>query len=649
MLKLLATSLFILSTSTHANFETLVNKSLSALPNKMINALPRNIEIQAKVINKQSVNLCEEDKLPSGFILGQYGRISNQINISKGLIESYTHCPDKLEEKITRTIIHELFHAYDRNAEIEKNTEFECMSSIEAYKKGKSLRSRCKKFNRYNRRSTIISDDTIFKVLAQIHGKIGDNFKGTRVLDSYELSSKYEYSAVNFESFILDPEYQCRRPTLNKYFTEHFNVIPFPRISCNSTKTIYTSGQEPQKFELDISRVYQIHYLHASEGEAIISSFGHSMIRVVMCKEGREIGPDCLNDLEDDVVLSFRANVHDIRQDAIKGISGEYPSQLFVFNLRDIISEYNILELRDLYSYPLNLTYEEKEAFLNRSLETYWEYLGSYKFFTNNCATETYNLIVGVNKKLDNKLFSSITPNGILKDLMKYGFINNEYKDINNLDPMNVFRSNFRSLNLAHKTLFNKEANKGDFLELITNNINYLDDMVVEIDKNLSEDLKTMKPENLKRKYLKTISAIYTIKRMIFSIKKQELISYPAELILKAIEDGKLSEDELLETIENMTTNDANSYGIPTISEVDQLNIKVSTDPDYLDSQNETAKKIFDDIVADNLQEKIDLAEEALEKANQVVKLQRKLRTAYISPERRARMQSVINQIERAK
>jgi hypothetical protein len=90
------------------------------------------------------------------------------------------------------------------------------------------------------------------------------------------------------------------------------------------------------------------------------------------------------------------------------------------------------------------MTQEEQSFFLKRTLETFWEYAGSYKFFTNNCASETYKMVVGSDLKLKNKLYSSMTPNGILKDFIKIGYIDSIYKDTEKLDRLNIFRSNYR-------------------------------------------------------------------------------------------------------------------------------------------------------------------------------------------------------------
>jgi Mlc titration factor MtfA (ptsG expression regulator) len=44
--------------------------------------------------------------------------------------------------------------------------------------------------------------------------------------DIYETSSPLEFVAVNMEYFLLDPSYACRRPSLYRYYKEHFGWAP---------------------------------------------------------------------------------------------------------------------------------------------------------------------------------------------------------------------------------------------------------------------------------------------------------------------------------------------------------------------------------------------------------------------------------------
>jgi hypothetical protein len=161
------------------------------------------------------------------------------------------------------------------------------------------------------------------------------------------------------------------------------------------------------------------------------SGFGHSMFRIVMCAPERfdfiskkqipatPYGPKCLEDKLYHLVVSYRANVEDATLSYMKGILGGYPSMLFILNFADVLDEYNKDELRDIISYPLKLSQEEKNEFIEKVIEEHWDYKGSYKFFTNNCAVESQDLLKNAlgRSELANK--SSLTPNGVLEDLDK--------------------------------------------------------------------------------------------------------------------------------------------------------------------------------------------------------------------------------------
>lgn len=313
------------------------------LPDSLNKIVKNNVKFTISELNKTEINFCET--VPAKTKYATYTKFFNRIKVSKSLINSFNRCPEKLTSVIEKTIAHELFHAYDSKAPIIKSTEMDCLTSVEAYKQNKRISHICKRFNSNNNRRYAISSDLVFKVVAQVHGKTEDNFKGNRSIDPYEFKNNIEFSAVNFEGFIFDSEYQCRRPSLYRYFSRHFNYRPNATTNCDSTNIIISTGETKINYELDINKVYQVHYLHASEGEAAMSSFGHSMIRLVMCAPGRDLGPDCLKDINHHIVLSYRANVADINTDSIKGIKGDYPSQLFVMPLKSAIEEYNIREM----------------------------------------------------------------------------------------------------------------------------------------------------------------------------------------------------------------------------------------------------------------------------------------------------------------
>lgn len=171
---------------------------------------------------------------------------------------------------------------------------------------------------------------------------------------------------------------------------------------------------------LDINRLYQVHYLFAGKGEQAMSRFGHAMFRLVFCAPGHEKGPACLNDIAYHVVLSFRANIQDLTMNYAKGINGEYPSQLFFIPLTDVVDEYTKGEFREVTSIPLKLNTDEMNRFVLRSEELFWSYKGKYYFFTNNCATEAMNLLrIAVGDKDDIQTKNIVTPIGLYQYLIK--------------------------------------------------------------------------------------------------------------------------------------------------------------------------------------------------------------------------------------
>lgn len=322
---------------------------------------------------------------------------------------------NQLDEKknlLLRVLLHETTHLFDYRHILlgqEKKFEEQCLSlpQVIIKKEGDKLiygpnRHECVKFleNKYS-----ISESPLFLTLSgwNLHGTI---FKSReqinknihRSVDEYEFSNPRETAAVNMEFFLTDSEFQCRRPTLYKYFSELFDFYPFENSKCEIYTKVTTSSSalgdgKPQIVDLDLNRLYQVHYLFASEGEKMMSKWGHAMFRLVMCRPGRDMGPKCLDDIAYHVVLSFRANVDDTKIDYIKGMNGGYDSQLFILNMKDVIDEYTKGEFRDLMSIPLNYSEEQKKVFLTSTLEQYWSYLGSYYFISNNCATETMRMI----------------------------------------------------------------------------------------------------------------------------------------------------------------------------------------------------------------------------------------------------------------
>ncbi len=241
----------------------------------------------------------------------------------------------------------------------------------------------------------------------------------SRSPDPREGQSPEEALLVNMEYFLNDSDFQCRRPSLYQYFSDVFSYRPFEGKTCEFVYDIQTSNG---KMNLDMKRLYQIHYLFAAKGKGMGSQWGHAMFRLVLCKPGKLVGPECMNDLAYHAVISFRANVNDIKINNWKGMTGKYDSKLFVTSMKSAIDEYTKGQFRELQSIPLKLSQNEKEFFIKSVLELYYGYLGSYYFFTNNCATESMKLLqFSLYKNYDEQMRTVFSPLGMRKVLVKNG------------------------------------------------------------------------------------------------------------------------------------------------------------------------------------------------------------------------------------
>ena len=123
--------------------------------------------------------------------------------------------------------------------------------------------------------------------------------------------------------------------------------------------------------------MYEVDYLLAEANQNLVSRWGHSMLRLVICKPGRPRGPDCRLDLDQHLVLSYRAFVNDLQLSSWSGLTGAYPSRLFVLPLGQVIDEYTKTELRSLASVPLKRSRTESEGLGQHAAERHWSYDGN--------------------------------------------------------------------------------------------------------------------------------------------------------------------------------------------------------------------------------------------------------------------------------
>jgi len=125
-----------------------------------------------------------------------------------------------------------------------------------------------------------------------------------------------------------------------------------------------------------------------------------------------------MQDVSHHLVLSYRASIENPTINYMDGITGKYPSLMFIYRFQEILQEYGKQELRELWSVPLPLSEEKKDFFMKVTLERYWNYQGKYLFLSNNCGTESLRHLLAV----DDELFDDIgdfTPLQLFKGLSR--------------------------------------------------------------------------------------------------------------------------------------------------------------------------------------------------------------------------------------
>lgn len=398
-----------------------------------------------------------------------YGRTNgnNSLVLNRALLASLTdgsaatektsRTHGSIRRELLATVLHEISHLYDDQGFFSK----EQASKIYYCKrlaKSKDINTLPTACIDYAKRHFTISDDARFLDLAGWPLTISeeglrdrDNSRVDRSPDPYELTNAKEFMAVNLEYFLLDPNYRCRRPKLAQWFTEHFNWQPatMSTTTCPKEYVYLYANDDPRETPLetlDPERVYEVDYLFAAANKEWMSRWGHSMLRLVICAPDRPKGPDCRLDLEYHRVLSYRAFINDLQISSLKGLTGSYPSRLFILPLNQVVDEYTKLEWRPLESIPLKLTPEEISSLVALAVELHWSYDGNYYFISNNCAVETLKLLRTALQHSDLKSLNTITPSGLLRLLearglantavlkdsanaMKYGYLFDSYKE----------------------------------------------------------------------------------------------------------------------------------------------------------------------------------------------------------------------------
>jgi hypothetical protein len=425
--------------------QTLLDQALVALPPRFVRDLDRRVEVRWSTDMPANAY---------GQASGPY-RLDLNTHLLAGLTDGsaatkQTNRPHgTVRNELLATVLHELTHIYDRARlwdASQRSLIFKCSRRSSSLGKV-GLPEYCR--GETDRRFTISDDPRLLDLAGwpQYVGKRGEreqhNGQVARSPDIYETTSPLEFVAVNMEYFLLDPAYACRRPALYDYYKQHFGWAPQAKDECPTFYPYLNAGSDFGRQplgKLDPERVYEVDYLLAEANQNMMSRWGHSMLRLVICKPGRPRGPDCRLDLDQHLVLSYRAFVGDVQLSSWDGLMGAYPSRLFVLPLGQVIDEYTKTELRSLASVPLKLSRTEIDGLVQHAAEMHWSYDGNYFFISNNCAVENLKLLrSGTNNPRLGDL-DSILPNGLLEVLKGRGLADTSVLD----DPKEALRKGYR-------------------------------------------------------------------------------------------------------------------------------------------------------------------------------------------------------------
>ncbi|PKH18277.1 hypothetical protein BI292_17855 [Pseudomonas sp. 43NM1] len=425
--------------------QALLDEAMQALPPRFIEQLDRRIDVGWT------------DDMPAN----AYGQASlvSELDLNRNLLDSLTdgsaaskktYRPHgTVRREMLATVVHELTHIYDR-ARLWPDAERTLIQRCIQRNNSSGLIGIPDQCRGQTERRFTLSDDPRLLDLAgwpQYVGRRGEreqhNRQVVRSPDIYETSNPKEFVAVNMEYFLLDPSYACRRPALYRYYKEHFGWAPAAKDTCDKSFAFLNAGNDFAKTPLghvDPERVYAVDYLLAEANQNWVSRWGHSMLRLVICAPGRPRGPDCRLDLDQHLVLSYRAFVGDVQLSSWDGLVGKYPSRLFVLPLAQVIDEYTKTELRSLASVPLTLSRKEIEEVVEHAAEMHWSYDGNYFFLSNNCAVESLKLLRSGSNNAQLTGLDSIMPNGLLEVLKGRGLADTSVLD----DPREALRLGYR-------------------------------------------------------------------------------------------------------------------------------------------------------------------------------------------------------------
>ncbi len=296
------------------------------------------------------------------------------------------------------------------------------------------------------------------------------NFLESRDLYPWEVESPSESFAANLEFYFLDPEYSLKQPNRSYFLDRLFNIS-----RQNDKKDFYFFQnnswlEQPMITRVNLDRVEDIDYFWAAEGKGMMSSFGHAMLRIVVCPKGVQPGQSgsrCRNNIRENLIINFVAELNESQISTLKGLSGVYPLVTKISNVSTVIGDYTSVEFRDIYSLPLNLSREEIKRVLEAIQVRNWAFEGRYYFLSRNCATEAIQTLSAAQlNTLNLANVNTIKPNVLFEYLKSRSPSDLKLsQDLGTYFPNNLPKFKKMIQSLQNQKLLPRDLSSSDILE----------------------------------------------------------------------------------------------------------------------------------------------------------------------------------------
>jgi len=259
-----------------------------------------------------------------------------------------------------------------------------------------------------------------------------------------------EYYSTALANYLLQADYACSHPIYDDYFERRYQNYRNERRCPSALPFAVLSEMKAEIRWIDPKKVSSIHLVFTSDGESIVSSFGHVSLRLVICPSNVEISAQiaCDRNLSEHIVVGFQAHVNDFSISLFKGLTGYYDTRLFAYSFMDFYQANAISESRDVYSLPLLVSAKDREHLVRSLSQIHWSYTSGYTFFSNNCTSRLQNTLGALWETMArNPIMTGgyIRPDHFFENMKQSGLINPLLlADLNKAEELGYFFPNTR-------------------------------------------------------------------------------------------------------------------------------------------------------------------------------------------------------------